>query len=69
MQNVSFGGASRSEEADYSFYNGFKSALSENNLYQGTFYAPRPKVPSSPKLCNFMADFEYGSVPSKIHVI
>ena len=51
------------------FCQGFKSAYSESNLYQGDFYAPRQKAPSSPKLCNFMREFEYGSMPSKIHVI
>lgn len=50
-------------------YFGFKSALSETNLYQGSYSEPRPKFPSSPKLCNFMQEFEYGSMPSKIHVI
>lgn len=49
-------------------YFGFKAALSESNLYQGSIF-DRPKMPSSPKLCNFMQDFEYGSIPSKIHVI
>lgn len=52
-------------------YFGFKAALSESNLYQGTsFFSDRPKMPSSPKLCNFMQDFEsHSSIPSNIHVI
>jgi len=44
---------------------GFKNAFSENNLYQEKSY----HRPPSPKLCNFMREFEHGSMPNKIHVI
>jgi len=49
----------------FPFSGGFKNALSENNLHQDK----NSYRPPSPKLCNFMREFEHGSMPNKIHVI
>ena len=55
------------------YYPGVKGALSESNIFKGKSYsnAPSPqKFPvASSKICNFMQEFEHGSLPAKIHVI
>ena len=49
---------------------GANNSMSESNLFLGKIYTSPTKFQASPaKLCNFMPDFEYGSLPAKIHVI